>query len=207
MPVSLSHLAEVIVSEMADRQRMATIEALGLTAIADLDHVESVKTFAYHECKLARHHGYIFDGANRVDVVLWIHPTIAVALELKLGATRLTKTRIDNEFLLDCRTSHKGTRIAGNMMAILDRRFGGIAPEEGLNVEIGDGNIELSREWFVVTRQSILNKWIGDARPDFSPNTSCVTIGALVTAFGGKQRFNDLVGELLAIDYFDEWVN
>lgn len=207
MPISLSHFAEVMVSQMAERQRVGTVDALGLTDLADLDHVRSVKTFAFHECKLARHHGYIFDGASRVDVVLWIRPTLAVAIELKLGATRLTKTRIDDEFLHDCGTSHNESRIAGNMMAILDRRFGCIAPADGLSVEIGDARVPLSRDWFIVTRQSVLDKWVGDARPNFSPNTSCVTIGTLVTAFGGKPRFNDLVRELLAIDYFDEWVN
>lgn len=207
MPISFSHLAEEVVAQMAERQRVATVNALGLTDCADLNHVQSVETFAFHECKLARHNGYTFDGASRVDVVLWIRPNLAVALELKLGATRLTKTRIDDEFLRECRTSHNGTRIAGNMMAILDRRFGKIAPADGLNVELGVALVSVSRHWFVVTRQSVLDRWVGDDRPDFSPSTVCVTIGSLVAAFGGKQPFNDLVRELLSIDYFDEWVN
>jgi len=76
-----------------------------------------------------------------------------------------------------------------------------------VNAELTGADVPLSRHWFVVTRQSVLDKWVGDDRPDFSPNTSCVTIGSLVAAFGGKQPFNDLVRELLAIDYFDEWVN
>jgi hypothetical protein len=140
-------------------------------------------------------------------VVLWICPNLAVALELKLGATRLTKTRIDDEFLVDCRLSHNGSRIAGNMMAILDRRFEDIATADGLSVELETTEVELSRDWFVVTRQSVLDKWVGDDRPSFSSNTSCVTIGSLVTAFGGQQAFNTLVRELLDIDYFDEWFN
>lgn len=177
------------------------------TELADIDHVRTARTFAFHECKLARHHGYIFDGASRVDVVLWIRPELAVGLELKLGATRLTKTRIDDEFLLDCRTSHNDQRIEGNMMAILDRRFGNIAPPDGLPVELENSVVPLSRDWFVVTRQSILDKWIGDDRPSFSPYTSCVTVGSLVAAFGGQQPFNTLVRELLSIDYFDSWVD
>lgn len=207
MPISLSHLGEVIVAGMAERERTATLDALGLTESADLNHVRAVDKFAFHERRLTRHHGYIFDGASRVDVVLWIRPDLAVALELKLGATRLTKSRIDDEFLRDCRTSHNGQRIAGNMMAILDRRFGRIAPADGLSVDLDDAAVQLSRDWLVVTRASVLDKWVGDDRPNFSQNTTCVTIGALVTAFGGQQPFNTLVRELLDIDYFDAWVN
>ncbi len=206
MPISLSHLGEVIVAEMAERERTAIIDILRLTDSADLDHVRTVSTFAFHECRLSPHRGFIFDGASRVDVVLWIRTDLAVALELKLGATRLTKTRIDDEFLRDCRLSHNDTRIAGNMMAILDRRFGDIAPADGVSVQLDDKNIPLSREWFVVTRQSVLDKWVGDNRPSFSSYTSCVSISNLANAFGGQQRFNDLVRELLNIDYFDEWV-
>jgi hypothetical protein len=206
MPISLSHLGEVIVAEMAERKRAATLDALGLTELADLNHVRALDRFAFYECRLARHHGYIFDGASRIDVVLWVRPDLAVALELKLGATRLTKSRIDGEFLLDCRTSHKDKRIAGNMMAILDRRFATIAPVDGLSVELDGSVVQLSRNWFVVTRQSVLNGWAGDSRPNFSRNTTCVTIDKLAAAFGGQQPFNALVRELLDIDYFDAWV-
>ena len=135
MPISLSHLGEMIVTEMAERERTPIVDALDLTELADIDHVRSVRQFAFCECKLSRHHGYIFDGASRVDVV------------------------------------------------------------------------PLSRNWFVITRQSVLDKRVGNDRPSFSQNTSCVTIGALAAAFGGQQPFNALVRELLAIDYFDEWVN
>jgi len=150
---------------------------------------------------------YTFDGASRVDVVLWIQENLAVALELKLGETRLTKTRIDDEFLTDCRSSHNDSRIAGNMMAILDRRFGDLAPKPGLSVQIADTEVPLARDWFIVTRQSVLDRWIGNDRPAFSANTKCVAIGTLVDAFGGKSLFNALVAELLDFDYFDSWVN
>jgi len=207
MPISLSHLGEVIVAEMAERKREAMIHALGLTNCADLHHVRGIEKFAFSECKIAKHHGFIFDGASRVDVALWIQPQLAIALELKLGETRLTKTRIDDEFLIDCRLSHNKSRIAGNMMAILDRRFGNFAPPDGLSVELGSKAVTLSRDWFVVTRQCVLDRWGGDARPNFSANTKCTTIQGLADAFGGREPFNALVGKLLDIDYFDTWVN
>jgi len=206
MPISLSHLGELIVAEMADRKRCETLDALGLTQLADVEHVVSVKRFAHHECQLAQHGKFIFDGASRVDVVLWIQPQLAVAMELKFGETRLTKTRIDSEFLTDCRLSHNDTRIAGNMMAILDRRFNDLASKEGLSIEINKYVVPLARNWFLVTRKTVLDRWVGDSRPAFSTNTKCVTIGALAEAFGGRASFNALVSELLEIDYYDAWV-
>jgi hypothetical protein len=92
------------------------------------------------------------------------------------------------------------------MMAILDRRFGELASKDGLSVEFPDHVVPLACDWFIVTRETGLNKWVGDARPAFSENTKCVAIGTLVEAFGGKTEFNNLVAELLAIDYFDAWV-
>jgi hypothetical protein len=207
MSLTLSHLAEVIVSGMAERERKATVDALGLAESADLEHVQSVEKFAFHECNLANHCGYDFDGASRVDVVLWIRKDLAVALELKLGMTRLTRTRVDGELLLDCRTSHNGKRIAGNMMAILDRRLGTIASADGLTVILNGDAVKLSRNWFVVTRQCILDKWVGDSQPDFSQYAKCVTIGELIAAFGGKHTFNPFVRQLLDIDYFKEWIS
>jgi hypothetical protein len=207
MKILLSHLGEVIVAEMAQRKRRETLNALGMTELADLEHVYEIDRFAHHECRLAPHDKYIFDGASRVDVVLWIKKHLAVALELKLGKTRLTKTRIDGEFLADCRLSHNDSRLAGNMMAILDRRFGNLAPKDGLSVELHDHVVPLAETWFIVTRQTVLNNWFDDGRPTFSENTECVAIGTLVEAFGGKTAFNNLVTELLEIDYFDAWIN
>jgi hypothetical protein len=197
----------MVVAEMANRTRCETMNALGLTDLADLDYVRSIGRFAHHECRLAPHYRHAFDGASRVDVVLWIQKNLAIALELKLGKTRLTKTRIDNEFLTDCRPSHNDSRIAGNMMAVLDRRFGDVVPKDGLSVQIGETAVPLHRDWFIVTRQSVLDRWIGDGRPAFSPNTKFVAIDTLIDAFGGKLRFNALIAELLDIDYFDSWVS
>ena len=92
-------------------------------------------------------------------------------------------------------------------MAILDRRFGDLAPRDGLSVQLADAVVPLARDWFIVSRQSVLDRWIGEARPTFSPHTKGVAIGRLVQAFGGKSSFNALVRELLEIDYFDSWVS
>lgn len=206
MPISLSHLGESIVAAMVNRKRREVIDALGLSDAADQDFVTELEQFAFAECRLSPHGDYIFDGASRVDVILWLRPDSAVACELKLGTNRLTKTRIDDEFLVDCRPSHGGKRLAGNMMAILDRRFGSHAPTQGLAVQIAQRSVPLADNWYVVVQPSVLTRWIGDAAPAFSNRTRCVSINAIVDAFGGKEPFNDLVGELLDVDFYDTWI-
>lgn len=206
MSISLSHLGEIVFAEMANGKPESVLRALGLCEIADLDFVLSQDRFAFHETKLSPHGGYGFDGAHRVNVTLWIRPNLAVAYELKLGSTRLTKSRIDEELLKDCRLSHNDTRVAGSMMAILDRRFGSIAPSEGLSVELGDQTVPLARCWFIIVKRQVLERWTVDARPAFSDHTKYKTINEIVEAFGGREDFNELVGQLLKFDYFDKWL-
>lgn len=204
MPISLSHLGEVILAEMADRKRYDILRTFGLDEAADLGFVNNLDRFAFPECQLAPHGGYLFDGASRIDVTFWIRPELAVACELKLGKTRLSKSRVNEEFLADCRLTHNRSRLAGNMMAILDRRFSSLAPVDSLSVVLGDKPVPLSRDWFVVVQQRVLDRWTGDSRPAFSEHTMCISINTIVDAFGGKNPFNALVESLLAIDYYDE---
>lgn len=206
MPISLSHLGEIVFAEMANRKPESALQALELCEISDLDFVLSRDRFAFHETKLCPHGKYSFDGAHRVDVTLRIRPDLAVACELKLGSTRLTKSRIDKELLRECHLSHNDTRISGNMMAILDQRFGSIAPSEGLSVELGDEPVPLARCWFVIVKRQVLERWTGDAKPAFSDRTKCKSINEIVEALGGREEFNELVGQLLEFDYFDKWL-
>lgn len=192
--------------EMANTNRVAIAKVLGLSELLDLDHIKTAPFFAYRECKLSPHNGFSFDGASRVDVVLWVQPKRAVALELKLGKTGLTKSKIDNEFLQPCRPSHHQTRLAGNMMAILDRRFGCHAPEDGLNVEIEGSAIPLFRKWVLITHQVVLDRWIDDAKPSFSQHTNLRSIQKVVRDFGGEKPFNDVVTNQLALNYYEAWI-
>lgn len=206
MPISLSHLGEVILAEMADRKRYDILRTFGLDDAADLGFVDKLDRFAFPERHLAPHGGYSFDGASRIDVTFWIRPKLAVACELKLGKTRLNKSRVDDEFLANCRLTHNNSCWGGNMMAILDRRFSSLAPVDGLSVVLGDEPVPLSRNWFVVVRRRVLDRWKADSRPTFSEHTTCISINTIVDAFGGKDPFNALVKSLVAFDYYDKWI-
>lgn len=108
MPIFLPHLGEVILAEMADRNRYHIVRTFGLDEAADLGLVDELDRFAFPERQLAPHGSCSFDGASRIDVTFWIRPELAAACELKLGRTRLSKSRVDDEFVADCRLLHGG---------------------------------------------------------------------------------------------------
>jgi hypothetical protein len=129
---------------------------------------------------------------------------VATAFELKLGTTRLSKTRVDDEWLACCTSSHNDRRWKGNMMAILDRRFS--LPVDGdLTVELDGARHILTPTWFLVARRSTLSAWEG-AGPAFSENVRRLAFEDVVDGFGGREPFNALVAEILAIDFYREWV-
>ena len=217
MPILLTHLGEEVVARMANRKPMEFLKALGLDEGVDPEHVKTTSEkgqFATAECPLAKLGDYGFDGASRVDVALWIKPNRAVALELKLGTTRLTKTRIDKELLADCQESgHKPPRISGSMMAILDRRFSQISEaarleseENGLAVRIPEEQavVTLGQQWYFVTLAEVRKKW-KDAMPAWE-NAIPVTINDLVAETGGRSEFNAVVADVIPDDFYADWL-
>lgn len=206
MPPSLSHFAEDIFAEMANRSREAFIEATGLSAEADPAFVRSVSELAICEATFEPVCDRIFDGACRVDVAVRVRPGAAAAFELKLGATRITKTRVDDEWLQPCTPSHGGRRWKGNVIAVLDRRFEGAAVET-LGIRIGSNaeRLELIRPWCFVARRRILNAW-RNSPPSFSSGARLIAFEDVVAAFGGAEAFNGLVCGMLDINFYDEWV-
>ena len=92
------------------------------------------------------------------------------------------------------------------MMAILDRRFGGLVNSDDLRVELEAGAVPVATEWLVIVRRETLRSWEGPGRPAFSTNTRIVDFGAIVEAYGGEHAFNDLVHELLDFNFYREWI-
>jgi hypothetical protein len=205
--ISLSHIGEEVVAQLAISNPTRFIKALGLSNEAvDWHHVQSVSRFAYPNCKLLPPRNLAFDGEHRVDVVLWVKPESAVAIELKLDKTGLRGKTFNKRFLSNCGTSHNGSRITGNMIAILEYRSGCVPVEEGLYVELGDHKaVKLSTNWGLIVQQSVLDNWTSTLRPDLSKNALVISIQELVNNCGGKREFNQLVGDLITTDYFDLW--
>jgi hypothetical protein len=205
MPVSLTYLSEEIFVALVNGKRDAFLSVAGLTGV-DSDFFDAAEYVAFREASLQPYGGRAFDGASRVDVVVSIAPQLATAFELKLGTTRLSKSRIDSEWLSDCKPSHSDKRWSGNMMAILDRRFRGPAPEEALTAKVEKvGEVTLTRAWFVVARRPTLKLW-RKRKPMFSEHVRLLAFEDVVDAFGGKAAFNARVREMLNIDFYETWI-
>lgn len=206
MVMTFSHIGEDIIATMANRNPHRFINALGLSnEEIDWEHVQSVTHFAYPHCELSPLRDIAFDGQHKVDVVLWVKPESAIALELKLGMTRLDLNSFQERFLAPCDKSHDGSRIKGTMIAILERRFGCVSADKDLYVLIEDRKpVKLSPTWGLVMQQSVLDKWNGKLAA-LSDHVVLRSIQKLVHDCGGKQEFNTLVKNLLDFDYFDEW--
>lgn len=204
MPLSLSHLAEDIVAAMANERRVAFIQAVGLGADTSPEFIESIPILATCEAQFDPVADRSFDGACRVDVVVRVRPGFAAAFELKLGTNRLTRARVDEEWLPPCTPSHQDRRWKGNVMAVLERRFAGTTVER-LVVSADGERLELITPWYVIARRKVLNGW-KRAPPQFSGAVRQVAFEDIVAGFGDPQAFNELIRRLLKIDYYDQWV-
>jgi len=205
MAASLTYLSEDVFAGMVNQLRGAFVDMCGLSSQCDAAFLVGAPKIAFTEVSLAPYLGTNFDGASRVDVVVMLRADLAVPFELKLGTTRLTRTRIDEEWLPPCQHSHDGKRFKGNMLAILERKFPGDAKAD-LQVKLDDRRVSLTRDWFVVVRERIAEGWRGAARPTFSPQARVLSFEKVVDEFGGPDPFNNLVRELLAINYYERWV-
>lgn len=204
MGFSLSHIAEDVFAAMVNAERSAFLRTSGLEAAADRTFVQSVSELATCEAQFEPVGGRSFDGACRVDVVVRVRPGEGVAFELKLGNTRLTKTRVDKEWLKTCvPSSHKDNRWSGNVLAVLDRRIHNQDDVE-LVVRTNGERLRLIRPWYFVARRAVLNAWSADP-PSFSPNVRQLPFEQIVASFGGPDSFNQLVRKMVNIDYFTAW--
>ena len=90
------------------------------------------------------------------------------------------------------------------MMAILDRRFP-VGVDGDLVAVVADERLLLTRRWFVVARRAVVSAWKA-APPAFSEHVQYLAFEDVVESFGGKIAFNELVGEMLDFDFYDEWI-
>lgn len=123
MPVELTHAGEAVVARMIDTLRWSFVELCGLTDRADRTAVsDAAFPFVRSNLKLRPYAGKRFDGASCVDLVVRVRRDHGVPFELKLGETRLTKARVNQDWLSGCKPSHEGKAWSRNMMSVLERK-------------------------------------------------------------------------------------
>ena len=199
MPIGLTHLGEAIVQSLIERQPSRFLELCGLP------HSNGFGGRTLREAQLRPYAAKRFDGASRIDLIAPLHTGEALPIEVKLGETRLSKTRIDTEWLSGCRPSHYETRWAGNMMSILERTFPPGTPPEPLIAHAAGTDYPLTIQWCIVVRQSTADSWIDTGRPNFS-NAMVVSFDDLVSHVGSTE-FDTMVRELLSFPYYDTWIS
>lgn len=205
MAVSLTHLGEALVARMANTLRADFLDLCGLLDRAYFDG--DIEPIAHAEVPLSPYSSRSFDGAHKVDLVVLLGRDLGVPFEVKLGGTRMTRRRVDEEWLDRCSLSHGGRRIRGNMMSILERKFPNELPQDDLKARLKpDRYVELTEEWFVIARRNVLEGWNGASCPSFSPRARLLDFESVVDRFGGREPFNDMVHDLLNFDYYDAWV-
>lgn len=213
MPIELSHLGEDLIAEMlnslAKRRALDRVKcAISSRTLADdiRDNAlgDSVM-FRADDALLVVQNGdcsYACDGEQKVDV-LGAGAACAIAFESKLGETRMASNQFRNRFCGQCKTTHGDSRISGSMVAVLERNFP-FAGESILVAEFDDEKWALVRPWWLVVRQSILQKW---QKANDIPVASAriLTFDSLAALYGSRQQFDQLVQRVVGSDFAGRW--
>lgn len=199
-----THIAESLIAEMYNRsqevrrlfgERVSRVSPFldGSTAVPDL--------------QLATCGPFRFDGAHKVDIAILDEThSRCIPCEAKLGNDRLGKTEFENRFLECCQTSHKDTRISGSMIAILERKLPRQCLTSPIIVNHEGREYRVTSPWVLILRKTTLNSWANRGSPPLSTGCTDISFETIVEAFGGKEPFNSLVGELVTFDYYEAWM-
>ena len=197
MAVALTHVGEAIVQSLIERSPAVFF------ALCGLPFTEVHGGHVLREARLKPHAGCAFDGASRIDLVVPLRVDEAVPVEVKLGETRLSKHRVETEWLRGCGTSHNDARSTGNMMSVLDQLIPAGASER-LVAAVDGSEYPLTLQWYVVVRRSTARSWSGDARPGFARATIVALEDLLADVTPAE--FDDLVRRLLPRSFYESWI-
>ena len=200
--IELTHIGELLIAEMlnsSSKVRELFGDKLGVSLM------DNGNVVAVPEVSLASCGQYTFDGTHAVDVGLLLPGTLkCVPIEAKLGTDRLSKPEFEKRFLQSCWVSHGGTRISGSMTSILERKLPA-AIDGDVEVRRNGVSYKLTPEWILVVREQVLSSWKANGVPALSSNCSILSIEEVVSAFGNKNDFNELVAKLISADYYQNW--
>jgi len=143
---------------------------------------------------------YSCDGAQTVDV-LCVGQQHAVAMEAKLGETRMSLTEFPKRFCGQCGISgHADPRLTGNMIAVLDR----LLPFANGRVfaTVGDRSWPLSAHWWLVVRGCVWRSWANHPPVRLA---RILVFDELARLYGGPHEFDDLVRHVVGHDFGNRW--
>ncbi len=197
--VQLEHVGEPLVAAMFNTSVEVREALLG-------PHRATFHT-ATHEVPLKSWNGRIFDGTHRIDVaVRGSAVSSCLAVELKLGLSRMTATAFNKRFLEGTSPSHFAKRVKGSMVSVLER----LSEESGdcpIYAELDGYQCSVEKNWVLVVRAKVAEQWSRKGKPELSDCCSLVVFEHIVEVYGGSARFNQAVSNLLDGDYYDEWLH
>ena len=148
------------------------------------------------------------DGEQKVDV-LCAGTGRAIAFESKLGEKRMTPSGFRKRFCKPCivSTKHRNSRLNGSMVAVLERNFDAklsFGETAELVAHVGKEKWTLARNWWLVIRKSIAEKWL---KPSKHPVESAriLIFDDLVRLYGNAKKFDQLVLGIVGSDFANRW--
>lgn len=214
MPIELSHIGEDLIAEMLRsiayrrelNQVVCAVSGRSLTEdIREVGLGESL-TFRAEDASLIVHDGtlaYACDGEQRVDV-LCTGGDRAIAFEAKLGERRMASAEFRKRFCTRCeRSKHSDSRLSGSMIAVLERSLPfDRAPT--LIAKVEDARWILGQPWWLVVRQSIVNKW---READDVPVKAArvLVFDSLAQIYGSRKQFDQMVQRVVGSDFAGRW--
>ncbi len=206
MTIALSHLGEPLIAEMlsslSERSLLGQVRcaATGVTLAEDLGGERA--TFLPDQALLrleAEGLAIACDGAQTVDI-LCIGQDRAVAMEAKLGDTRLSKVAFRNRFCGLCGVSgHRQPRLTGSMTAVLD----GLLPFAASRIAFTqDQAWELPEHWWLVVRERIWINWRQSSPVRFA---RILPFDRLAQLYGNQVDFDQLVQRVVGNEFSAHW--
>jgi len=149
---------------------------------------------------------YSFDALSQVDCLV-VRGSAGLAIEVKLGTSRMASREFRRRFLQPCTFSrHVPPRIRGKMIAVLDGRF----REEGFGdaplcaAPAGRQPVTLARSWVLLIRREVADAWAANP-PLFRRDCWILLFEDLVPAAGGQDEFDKIVSSLVGDRFAEPW--
>jgi hypothetical protein len=145
---------------------------------------------------------YACDGAQKVDVLCTGNGN-AIAIESKLGETRMTPAAFRKRFCDCCAPSkHSSPRVNGSMVAVLERNL----PFEDttLVAKIDGTRWTVAKPWWLVVRQSVFNGWQDPAQLPIKSGR-ILLFDSLARIYGSRRQFDQMVQRVVGVDFAGRW--
>jgi hypothetical protein len=144
---------------------------------------------------------YNCDGAQKVDVLIAGANDRAIAIEVKLGTTGLSRSSLA-KFCACGKLTHKGTKIGGKMFSVLERSFPTDLHRPLVSAAFDGRNFVLAEPWWLVVRPTVYHRWPSDLP---MRSARILLFDRLASLYGSESDFDSLVTDLVGDGFARRW--